>query len=190
MKCTTRWARQTFNNQVKCEDFIRRKIRQDGFSSFRRGGTPIPLPPAVGARFWPLGEGRQVTSPFGPRSGGFHTGVDFGRAGGSADMPVYASQGGNIIMAGAAQGYGGPDPAGWLVIDHLNADGVGCTEYGHIVREVAVGQRVSRRAAHRPHQPQLGHEWWCQPASAFRGDAGRIQPLEEDGPAAVAGGRA
>ena len=44
---------------------------------------------------------------------------------------------------GRLQGYGGPDPAGWLVIDHTNADGAGCTEYGHIVREVDKGQRVS-----------------------------------------------
>lgn len=102
-------------------------------------GTPSST---VGQRFWPLGEGRIVTSPFGPRSGGFHAGVDFGRNGGSAGMPVYACQGGTVIKSGAASGYGGPDPAGWLVIDHSDADGSGCTEYGHIIREVADGQRV------------------------------------------------
>lgn len=103
-------------------------------------GAPGPV--TVGARYWPLGAGRVVTSPFGPRSGGFHAGADFGRDGGSAGMPVYACQGGTVIKAGAASGYGGPDPAGWLVVDHSDADGAGCTEYGHIIREVALGQRV------------------------------------------------
>ncbi|AHJ86314.1 lysin A [Mycobacterium phage 32HC] len=99
-------------------------------------GSEIP-------RYWPLGAGRIVTSPFGPRSGGFHAGVDFGRNGGSAGMPVYAVQSGTVIYAGAAQGYGGPDPAGWLVIDSTDAEGSGCLEYGHIVREVSKGQHVS-----------------------------------------------
>lgn len=94
-------------------------------------------------RYWPLGAGRVITSPFGPRQGGFHAGTDFGRAGGSANMPVYAAQAGTVIFAGAAQGYGGPDPAGWLVIDSTDAEGGGCLEYGHIIREVARGDRVA-----------------------------------------------
>ncbi len=99
---------------------------------------------------WPLGEGRKVTSPFGPRQGGYHYGTDFGRDGGSANMPVYAVRSGTIIYAGAAQGYGGPDPAGWLVIDHPAEFGGGCSEYGHIIREVNrgdfvhEGQRIGR----------------------------------------------
>ena len=95
------------------------------------------------ARYWPLATGRMVTSPFGPRAGGFHSGVDFGWPGGSANKPVYAVQGGTVIYAGAAQGYGGPDPAGWLVIDSSTEQGGGCLEYGHIIREVNVGDRVA-----------------------------------------------
>lgn len=89
---------------------------------------------------WPLSAGRQVTSPFGPRDGGFHFGVDFGRSGGSAGMPVYAPQSGTVLYAGAAQGYGGPDPAGWLVIQSAG----GVWELGHIRRlpNVAVGSKV------------------------------------------------
>lgn len=91
-------------------------------------------------RYWPLGKGRIVTSPFGPRDGGFHYGVDFGRDGGSANMPVYAIADGVVQYAGAADGYGGPDPAGWLVIP-----GDGETwEYGHIRRlpNIRVGTKV------------------------------------------------
>ena len=85
-------------------------------------------------RFFPLGAGRVVTSPYGPRQGGFHYGVDFGFPGGSANKPVYAIQSGTVLYAGAAQGYGGPDPHGWLVIDSNDSEGGGCLEYGHITR--------------------------------------------------------
>lgn len=93
-------------------------------------------------RYWPLGIGRIVTSEFGPRPGGFHWGADFGRIGGSAGMPVYAAQGGTVIYSGAARGFGGPDPAGWLVVDHPTVDGSGTTVYGHIVRSVSRQARV------------------------------------------------
>lgn len=84
--------------------------------------------------FWPLGNGRVVTSPFGPRAGGFHAGVDFGRAGGSGRMPVYAVQSGTVLFTGSAEGYGGPDPCGWIVVQSDTSQGGGCWEYGHIVR--------------------------------------------------------
>lgn len=97
-------------------------------------------------RYWPLGVGRVVTSPFGPRAGGFHNGVDFGRDGGSANMPVYAIQSGTVIYCGSAQGYGG-DPsglAGWVVIDSDDFEGGGVLEYGHVVRlgTLKVGSKV------------------------------------------------
>ena len=93
-------------------------------------------------RYRPVPQDSYVTSPFGPRWGTVHRGTDFGRNGGSANMPVYAAQGGTVVYAGAAIGFGGPDPAGWVVIDHPDADGAGTTVYGHIIREVRVGQRV------------------------------------------------
>lgn len=95
----------------------------------------------MAARYWPLDGGRIVTSPFGPRAGGFHFGVDFGFPGGSADRPVYAIDDGTVLYSGAAQGYGGPDPAGWLVIEAPDGQ---VWEYGHIVREphVRTGVRV------------------------------------------------
>lgn len=96
-------------------------------------------------RYWPLDKGRIVTSPFGPRAGGFHYGTDFGFPGGSAGKAVYAIQSGTVIYAGAAQGYGGPDPAGWLVIDSDDSQGSGVLEYGHIVRlpHIKVGSKVT-----------------------------------------------
>ncbi|MEU0539794.1 M23 family metallopeptidase [Nocardia sp. NPDC005978] len=93
-------------------------------------------------RYWPLERGRVLTSGFGPRDGGFHWGADFGFPGGSAWRPVYATGGGTVVFAGPAAGFGGPDPAGWVVIDHPSQQGNGTTVYGHIVREVALGQQV------------------------------------------------
>lgn len=101
-------------------------------------------------RCWPLDAGRIITSPFGPRDGGMHTGTDLGFPGGSGGRPVYAVQSGTVIYAGAASGYGGPDPAGWLVIDSADDQGGGVFEYGHIVREVGAGAKV--RAGQR-----IGH---------------------------------
>lgn len=98
----------------------------------------------MAVRFWPLEFGRIITSPFGPREGGFHAGTDFGFPGGSANKKVYACQDGTVLYHGAAQGYGGPDPAGWLVIDSDDDQGSGVFEYGHIVRlpEIRTGARV------------------------------------------------
>ncbi len=58
---------------------------------------------------------------------------------------MYAVQAGTVIHAGGAQGYGGPDPAGWLVIDSTDDQGGGVFEYGHIVRDVSV--RVGSKVA-------------------------------------------
>lgn len=94
-------------------------------------------------RFWPLDAGRLVTSPFGPRDGGFHAGTDFGFAGGSGGRPVYSVDDGTVLYSGAAQGYGGPDPAGWVVVK--SPDGT-VWEYGHVVREARVKPRAKVKA--------------------------------------------
>jgi peptidoglycan hydrolase-like protein with peptidoglycan-binding domain len=112
----------------------------------QRSVTVDPTTAAVAPstkRYWPMERGRIVTSEYGPRPGGFHYGIDFGWPGGSGNKPVYAVQAGTVIYSGAAQGFGGPDPAGWLVIDSTDADGGGCLEYGHIIREVNYGDRVA-----------------------------------------------
>ena len=101
-------------------------------------------------RYWPLGSGRMITSPYGMRDGWMHWGTDFGREGGSAGMPVYASQSGTVVQTGAASGYGGPSPAGWVRIDHSDEQGGGQTVYGHVIAEVSVGDQVraGQRIAH------------------------------------------
>ena len=110
-------------------------------------------------RYQPVPSGAIITSTFGPRWGTQHRGVDFGREGGSAGMPVFAAQAGTVVFAGAASGFGGPDPAGWVVIDHPAEAGAGTTVYGHIVREVNLGDRVQagQRIGHvNPHTTTNG----------------------------------
>ena len=108
---------------------------------------PGPAGPMVAnaQRYWPVTADRFVTSPFGPRDGGFHSGVDFGFNGGSGGRPVFAVQSGTVMFSGPAQGYGGPDPAGWIVIDSDDSQGSGVWEYGHVVRlpHLTVGATVN-----------------------------------------------
>jgi murein DD-endopeptidase MepM/ murein hydrolase activator NlpD len=75
-----------------------------------------------------------ITSRFGPRWGGFHTGVDIAAPYGS---PIYASDGGTVIFAGWESGYG------YLVkIDHHNGY---VTYYGHASKLlVKAGDKVEK----------------------------------------------
>lgn len=97
-------------------------------------------------RYRPVKADSYVSSPFGMRTGqyaGMHYGTDFGLKGGAAGMPVYAAQAGTVIYAGAARGFGGPAPAGWVVLDHDDSQGSGATVYGHIIAEVSRGAKVA-----------------------------------------------
>lgn len=134
---------------------------------------------------WPLDpSGRLVTSPFGPRGGAQHTGVDLGFTGGSGGKSVYAAEAGVVTHAGASPGFGGPSPAGWVVIA---ADTTTTQVYGHVVAEVAVGQRVTegqRIARVNPDPrtygdstaPHLHFEWHTSPQWASN-TALRVDPL-------------
>ncbi|WNM67080.1 lysin A [Gordonia Phage Schomber] len=110
--------------------------------------NPSPSPEFImekpsARRCMPLAEGTyRWGSPFGNRDGGFHNGQDFENVPNTASVPVFASQAGTVIFSGAAQGYGGPSPAGWVVVDSDDEQGGGCVEYAHIIAEVAKGAQV------------------------------------------------
>ncbi|MEF9916793.1 MAG: peptidoglycan DD-metalloendopeptidase family protein [Lachnospiraceae bacterium] len=76
-----------------------------------------------------------VSSPFGPRDGGFHKGLDLAAPEGS---PIYAADSGYVAIAGYSSSAGN-----WVVIDHGN--GI-TTKYMHMVSSpyVSSGQNVSR----------------------------------------------
>jgi len=75
-----------------------------------------------------------ISSGFGPRWGQHHSGIDLAAPDGT---PFYACAGGTIQYIGPATGYGA-----WIVIDHPDSEGGGCTEYGHMWNAYATGLRV------------------------------------------------
>lgn len=98
---------------------------------------PSPAPPAPSAAdpsSFAVPAPGPISSPFGPRWGRSHTGVDFDAP---AGVPVLAAQGGVVRHAGWKNGYGNT-----VVVDH---GGGTATLYAHQERlDVAVGQRVER----------------------------------------------
>lgn len=83
------------------------------------------------ARQWPLPKGSfQITSRFAGRLNPVtgrpenHSGTDFAAPDGT---PFYACASGTVQYIGSASGYGQ-----WIVIDHPDSEGGGCTEYGHM----------------------------------------------------------
>ena len=85
----------------------------------------------------PVPKGFVVTSPYGPRWGTTHFGVDYGVAGGSGGKPIYAIKDGTVIAAGPASGFGQ-----WIRLDHPASVGGNESVYGHIIPEVHTGQQV------------------------------------------------
>jgi len=95
---------------------------------------PAPLDTAPGERVAPLDEGAyQVSSPFGPRGGEQHRGLDMSAPIGT---PIHAAMSGTVRDAGEAQGFGQ-----WVVVDHA---GPIATVYGHVdTFSVKPGDRVT-----------------------------------------------
>jgi murein DD-endopeptidase MepM/ murein hydrolase activator NlpD len=95
----------------------------DGFVDGRVSGAGL---------IWPVHG--PVTSPFGPRWGGFHPGIDIGVGYGT---PIHAAKAGVVIFAGWNGGYGN-----FVIIDH---GGGFATAYAH-QSQIAVsdGQQVAQ----------------------------------------------
>ena len=115
--------------------------RQNSNTSNDSGGgstastsTSVNVTPTGGAMLWPTNG--SVTSPFGPRWGRMHTGIDIGVPVGT---PVVAAKDGVVILTktGYSGGYGN-----YLVVDH--GGGIS-TLYAHNSSlSVGVGTRVKR----------------------------------------------
>lgn len=102
--------------------------------AFGRAPAPIPAPQFI-PNGYPLQCNRAyVSSPFGPRNGRMHNGIDFAAATGT---PVYATADGRVSFAGTQRGYGKV-----IFVDH--AQGYQSC-YAHLSRtEVREGQWVRR----------------------------------------------
>lgn len=85
-----------------------------------------------GALAWPA-QG-VISSRFGPRSGGFHSGLDIAAPWGT---PVYAAESGEVVFAGWSGGYGN--------LIRISHGGGVVTFYAHLSKiNVKVGQQVKR----------------------------------------------
>lgn len=94
--------------------------------------TPGASEPSSSGLIWPVSG--SVTSPFGPRWGSMHEGIDIGAAEGT---PIQAADSGTVVMAGWNGGYGN-----YTCIDH---GGGFSTCYAHqSVIGVSVGQQVEQ----------------------------------------------
>ena len=86
-----------------------------------------------GTLSWPLSSNK-ITSPYGTRSRGFHSGIDLVA---KTVTPVYASAGGKVVLSSWYYGYGN-----CIVVDHGNGLK---TRYAHLSGfNVKVGDTVSR----------------------------------------------
>jgi len=115
-------------NAVKIAE---RVVRQPVQQVVAQGTRPIPQT-GTGAMVWPL-SGR-ITSTYGPRWGGFHSGVDIAAPVGT---PIAAADTGVVVAVGWSGGYGRR-----IIIDH--GGGV-TTLYAHLSRYlVDVGDKVEK----------------------------------------------
>ena len=104
-----------------------------------------PPPPGTGDWFHPL-PGGSVTSPYGPRDGGFHWGADVATSGGSGGTVVAVT---DLVITTAVDAYeGGNSTAGTYVKGHT-LDGAYTFSYAHGQDEtlaVTVGDTVAAGA--------------------------------------------
>ncbi|MCR3923422.1 MAG: peptidoglycan DD-metalloendopeptidase family protein [Firmicutes bacterium] len=97
-------------------------------------GTATAPTTGTGRFIWPLASGGTITSPYGPRWGKMHYGVDIAA---NAGTPIRAADGGVIKTSRYNGSYGN-----LIIIDHGNGYS---TYYAHNSRlEVGVGARVAK----------------------------------------------
>ena len=110
---------------------IEAKIRAATAAPADNPSGTVATPSAAGL-IWPV-QG-PITSPFGPRWGGFHPGIDIGVPEGT---PIHAAAAGTVIYCGWESGYGN-----LVVIDHHNGL---ATAYAHQSRiAVSCNQNVDQ----------------------------------------------
>lgn len=103
-----------------------------------------------------------ISSGYGPRSGGFHYGIDYAAPLGTA---IYAAASGTVAAAGSAHGFGQ-----WVILDHIIGGSKVSTVYGHMYpagvlvkpgQIVSAGQHIANVGANgEATGPHLHFEVW------------------------------
>jgi murein DD-endopeptidase MepM/ murein hydrolase activator NlpD len=118
-------AIQAASAQIEARIRAAQQPTTNGSAASSGGGTNEAATPSAAGLIWPVRG--PITSPFGPRWGGFHPGIDIGVPTGT---PIQAAAAGTVIWCGWESGYGN-----LVVLDHHN--GI-ATAYAHQSR-IAVG---------------------------------------------------
>ncbi len=117
---------------------IDRSLAAPARRSDSRRSASRKAPPNSPRLRWPI-EGRPVTSPFGPRWGRFHDGIDIGAKVGS---PIRAAASGEVVFDGVLSGYGNI-----LIVRHGRGySTVYAHNHRHYVKKgerVKAGQRIA-----------------------------------------------
>ncbi len=118
-------SKEEVNTVVLQEASVQEVLRGTQQMTASRGGGD-------GQLAWPLRG--SITSRYGPRGSGFHTGIDIS---GSRGTPVYSAGNGRVIFAAYSGNYGN-----LIIIDHGNGL---TTKYAHLTAfKVSLAQEVSR----------------------------------------------
>lgn len=107
-----------------------------GYSSYQQGNGDTTY--SGGKLSWPSTRAKIISSPFGYRSLGYHSGLDLCAPGGSKGVPVLAAAGGTVVSYTTTGAYGYS-----VLINHGN--GIQ-TRYAHMLAgsvSVRAGQKVS-----------------------------------------------
>jgi murein DD-endopeptidase MepM/ murein hydrolase activator NlpD len=122
-----RQSREEANALAAASARIAERLREDQPT----GSSDQPPPSSGSGLAWPLSG--PITSPFGPRWGSFHPGIDIGVPTGT---PIHAAAAGTVVWCGWMSGYGN-----LVMIDHHNGL---ATLYGHQSRIAAsCGEEVT-----------------------------------------------
>jgi murein DD-endopeptidase MepM/ murein hydrolase activator NlpD len=125
-------AIQAASAQIEARIRAAQQPTSNGSAASSGGAPSTAATPSAAGLTWPVRG--PITSPFGPRWGGFHPGIDIGVPTGT---PIQAAAAGTVIWCGWESGYGN-----LVVLDHHN--GI-ATAYAHQSRiAVACNDNVSQ----------------------------------------------
>ncbi|WP_353893259.1 M23 family metallopeptidase [Proteinivorax hydrogeniformans] len=121
------------NGKIVEQEKVESKVVKEPVTRVVERGTSN-APSGSGNFLWPISSGGRITSRFGPRGGGFHSGVDIAAPSGT---PIAAADSGRVVTSTYHGAYGN-----YIEIDHGNGYR---TLYAHNSRNVvSVGDTVSR----------------------------------------------
>ncbi len=139
-----------YAEQAKKQQAAQQAAQQSGSSST----TTIPQVSAGDLSFrWPLPGYSYISSPYGSRWGGFHTGIDIS-GGGVYGASIVAAEAGTVILAASHYSYGN-----YVIVDHgggystlyAHMSSIGCSVGDYVTKGQTIGYVGSTGNSTGPH---------------------------------------